>query len=345
MVKELARTIKINDSDEYNVNAVTAETAEKVGNKFVIKKTNLDGSTSDTLLAEYDGSAAEEVTIVPASGGRFTGRVNIDDYTNSTLDSKALLNSGDIKKYIVNELRSNSVLYTWNGTTLAGGDIGDDIKSISIITGVDEHKDALAGYIYETKTVAAYIYISTDAENAGRIYFGTANSENIVGVSVSAENALRAVEAEKALKVVKDGDASAYFDYTKLLSDSELLNAIETIIFGRLQLEASNTRVARLDKLLATTTDTTESGILQKVTVANAAHATEADSATTATNADVATKANCDLSGRDIQKNYYRFSGTNSTTDKVITIASSANSASYLAAAYGNDGDIVILYS
>lgn len=346
MVKELARTIKINNSDEeYNVNAVTAETAGKVDNSFTISKTNLDGSIAASKLASFDGSTSCDVTVVPASGGRFTGRVNIDSYTNSTMDPYALLNSGDIKKYIVDELQSNSVLYSWDGTILLGGGHGASIQSVSIITGADEHKDELARYIYENKNVAAYIYISTDDENAGRIYFGTADSENVACVSVSAENALSAVDAENAKKVVKEGDNSVYFDYTKLLSDSELLNNLKIIIFDRLLLNDSNERVARLDKLLATTTDTTESGILQKVTVENAAHAAEADSSTTSALADVATKANCDISGRDIQKNYYRFSGTTSTTDKVITIASSANSADYLKATYGNDGDIVILYS
>jgi hypothetical protein len=191
MAKELETTLLI-ENEEYNINAETANIAKKVKNNLVIKKTNLDGSEASGKLANFNGENTETITLVPATGGMFTNRVNIADYPNQTMDPKAILNSSDIKKWILNELENNSVLYSWNGIKLIGGGDGASIQSICIIAGTDSNVNFLAEYVYENKPFAAYISVDADS---GNIYFGTCNSNKVTSVKVSAENAISAEEA------------------------------------------------------------------------------------------------------------------------------------------------------
>lgn len=190
-IRELDKTLQV-DGKAYNINAKTADVSGRVVNKLVVKKTNLTGETSENSSIAFDGSSDKELVIVSADGGGFRGRVTVPDFTNQKMDPKAVLNSSDIKKFIVDELEKTSVLCTWDGESLVGGGDGSSIKSISIITGPDSKVNALAQKIYDTGSISAYIYISNDNEKLGNIYFGTCDSNTVAGVRVSAENAITA---------------------------------------------------------------------------------------------------------------------------------------------------------
>ena len=325
---ELQNTIKI-DGTTYDITAKTAEVADKVNNSLVIKKTNLDGTEASASLADFNGEKAETVTVVPASGGMFTGRVNIENYPNQTMDSKAILNSSDIKKFIVNELKSNSVLYTWNGTALNGGGESASVQSISIITGAYSDVDALAEYIWAKKPIAAYIYICSDSANRGKIYFGTSASDRVAGVEVSAENALTAVNATNAEKITSTTDATKYYTYDNIAKLDTSINGNSSGTEAGI-LKILDAQVATINNELkpTVTNNTSEINKIKNGT-------TTVPKATQAASADIASRA---ADNKVIHYNYYRIDSTdstNGTTAKVITISNAAPSG-------GNNGDIWI---
>ena len=224
-MEELQKTLKVDDI-EYNINAVHSDTASQVVNKLILKKTNLstgEPSSREADWTEFDGSVEKVLNIVPSSGGGFSGNITVPPYKD-TIRDESVLNSSDIKKFIVNELKSNSVLYTWNGTKLTGGGEGSSIKSISIITGNDANKNSFATKNNEnylayknndtTKSfVSAFIYISTDDGNLGNIYFGTCEANEVTGVQVNADNANTAGQLASTQHFSVSLESSAEVDF------------------------------------------------------------------------------------------------------------------------------------
>jgi hypothetical protein len=190
MAKELTTTINV-DGEEYNVNAVTANS---VNNALTITKCMLTTTSTET----FDGSESKTIEVVPAKGGTFGGKIRVPKNLDAIQDTD-VLNYSDIKTKIVNELLNNALLGTWQNGKLQGIEVesttGTNLKSICIITGNDADKNTFAVKNYNDKKLSAFIYVSTDTANKGRIYFGTAESSAVAAVSVSAENAVNADKA------------------------------------------------------------------------------------------------------------------------------------------------------
>jgi hypothetical protein len=205
MAKELEKTLKVN-GEEYNINAKQAEKVEKA---LKLKKNLLTTISEDT----FDGTAEKVIDYVSAEGGAFRGAIRVPNNENANIDNKAVLNYYDLKNSVLKELKNNSVLYTWNGKTLAGGGEGDLIKSVSIITGDTGDVNSFAAKNFTTKQFSAYIYIG----DTGSIYFGTSDSSDVAGVTVSAENAINANQLTEAreLSVNLESDSAANFDGTE----------------------------------------------------------------------------------------------------------------------------------
>lgn len=180
MAKELEKTLLV-DGEEYNINA---KQAEKVEQALVLKKNLLTTVSEDS----FDGTTQKEIDFVPASGGSFTGNIRVPNNTDSKVNDKAVLNYYDLKNTVLKELKNNSVLYTWDGKTLVGGGESDLIKTVSIITGDTGNVNSFAAKNATTKQFSAFIYVG----DTGGIYFGTSDSSSVVGVTVSAENAIKA---------------------------------------------------------------------------------------------------------------------------------------------------------
>jgi hypothetical protein len=233
MAEELNSTVLL-DGVEYNINAETANTAKQVANALTVKKINLnksDGSVNtdseERDIFGFDGSEAKSITVVPAEGGRFTGRITVPSLKTSgpiNRDGETVLNCNDIKEYIVNELQNSSVLYTWEYDqdtktgTLTGGGLGTAVQSICIIYGASEDVEPFAEYNHaayidytennnvDASFMAAFIYISDDTEVSagddpekeyiGNIYFGTCEQPTTVPVRATADRANRANIAE-----------------------------------------------------------------------------------------------------------------------------------------------------
>lgn len=173
MAKNLTNTITI-ENEEYNINAKEADVAKKVQASLKINKSNLTDGTSEPV--DFDGSINKEVTIVPASGGKFTGRITVPPHPNATVDSVAVLNYGDLQSRVLPNLINNSVLYSWDGSNL-DATTGDAINSISIVKGSEDQVDEFAQY---NKTSAnklpTYLYVCSDS---GNIYLGTSESTDV----------------------------------------------------------------------------------------------------------------------------------------------------------------------
>jgi hypothetical protein len=200
MAKELAKTLKVNvngNNEEYNINAKTADVATKVANALEVKKIDVDDKTTTGELS-FDGSGdSNELVIVPAAGGRFSGRITVPSFPESwSTDGETILNYKDITETVLKELKNNSVLYTWNGTTLSGGGSGTQIKSVSIITGAAGNVNSFAAENATSKQFSAFIYVA----DTGNIYFGTSDSSEVAGVTVSSETAINANQLTNARK-------------------------------------------------------------------------------------------------------------------------------------------------
>lgn len=180
MAKELEKTLLVED-EEYNINAVEAS---KVEHSLKLKKNLLTTISEDS----FDGQEEKIIDYVPASGGKFTGKIRVPTNTDN-LTTEDVLNYGDLSERVLKELKNNSVLYEWTGTNLVGGGEGTDtIKSICIITGTEADVNNLAAYIYANKPFAAYVYIA----ETGSIYFGTCDSDTVTIVKVKADHAVTA---------------------------------------------------------------------------------------------------------------------------------------------------------
>lgn len=205
MAKELDTTIVIG-TETYKVNAEHAKEADKVKNSLSLNKTNLNKNPASVL--DFNGEQSKSLTIVPANGGRFSGRITVPSSSSDIWksDGETVLNYTDIVDTILKDLENTSVLCTWDGATLSGIDDGSLVQSISIITGADSEVNTLANEIFENKPVAAYVYI---ADN-GNIYFGTSASNEVKSVQVSAENSIKANQLANSRNLIvslaKDGN-------------------------------------------------------------------------------------------------------------------------------------------
>lgn len=204
VVRELDKTLIV-DGQEYNVNAVKAD---KVANALTLKNNLLDTINEDT----FDGNTEKVIDYVSAEGGTFRGTIRVPNNENVNIDDKAVLNYHDLKESVLKELINNSVLYSWNGDTLAGGE-GGLIKSVSIITGDAGNVHSFAAKNFTEKRFSAYIYIGDN----GNIYFGTSDSVEVAGVTVSAETAINANQLTEAreFSVNLASDSTASFDGTE----------------------------------------------------------------------------------------------------------------------------------
>lgn len=149
---------------------LTAETP----NSLTINRVCLNQTTKPVV--NFNGKESAHLDLVTADGGRFKQRIAVPPDTRDTIDDEAVLNYGDIRNKVLNNLLNTSVLYSWNGTKL-DPTINNAIVGISLITGSESNLlDPQKGFAVKNKNsskkVSAYLYICTDTNN---IYFGTSD--------------------------------------------------------------------------------------------------------------------------------------------------------------------------
>lgn len=188
------------DGEEYNINAVNAtraDEADKVTHVLTLKKYNFSDKAFNnaSTFNSFDGHANTDVTIVPAEGGRFKGRITVPSFPSTwATDKETILNYKDIVDTVLPTfadklyagLKSYTVLSEWTGEALVKYDQDDDTKNVGIIVGNNTDVNSFAKANHSDKYYTAFIYI---ADDTGNIYFGTIDSEDVNGVSINAENA------------------------------------------------------------------------------------------------------------------------------------------------------------
>lgn len=213
MAEKLDKIIKIGEND-YEVQATqsdVAAVANKLSSSLTINKYNLGGESS----VVFDGSGNRSISIVPADGGHFNGRVTTVGIGKST-DKTSVLNWGEVETkvvdYALNRLKNHSAVYAWDGTTLASP-AKDTVISISIVTGPESkiadftsknHDDKnYADKNPDDKTVcslAAFLYISSDTH---AIYFGTNAAAGDYHL-LSSNKAKEAIKLTTAKRIITD---------------------------------------------------------------------------------------------------------------------------------------------
>ena len=183
---ELYEIVKLGDA-EYNINAVHARAASKVDNILTVHQVLAEDNVQDVV---FDGEADKEVSVVPATGGTFTGPVNVQTIepvqnaetletpeggAPSVLDqyNTQAINLGDVRKLI--SLLTGHPLYHYDGTSLQEEVSPVDpmtLQNIKLITG--SFAD-YAKFIEENPAASFFLYICDDT---GQIFFGLGNAQH-----------------------------------------------------------------------------------------------------------------------------------------------------------------------
>ena len=108
--KELKNTINFEGTEDYNINAVTAEVAKHT----MADLTFTSSQTTSEESISFDGNVDKTIYYVPSTGGKFTGPVWIheDDTSIKDINANEIINKGQIDTVIKN--LDGAPLYTWN---------------------------------------------------------------------------------------------------------------------------------------------------------------------------------------------------------------------------------------
>jgi hypothetical protein len=189
---ELEKTLLV-DNQEYNVNAVHAT---QVDSNLIINQVGIEGTSTPTV---FNGSTETEISIVPSSGGKFSGPIcsesAINVRTGEKIKNEAVLNYGDFNEVILKSLINNSILYNWSSKTLTPAlEESTAVRGISLIVGTETELTSTAtnnlGFAKlnaqtNNKWLPAYLYICTDTKN---IYYGTSSSPTATQLAITAKN-------------------------------------------------------------------------------------------------------------------------------------------------------------
>lgn len=383
-IRELEKTLVVNDNI-YNINAVeadhsaesdhtleadhsleadhavNADKAVKVNKKLTINKV---GHTSTTEVS-FDGSADRTVNIVPAEGGKFTGRIAVPSVSDSTLkaNGETVINYNDMVTRVVNKLINTSTMATWDATAKKLIFINDStaVNGLCVVKGLDSTLVSFSKANASSKWLPDYLFICTDS---GNIYLGSETSSDVLRLAATVAK----LDTICSITTNLASSKPAKFDGTNSSISPGVTGILPVANGGTGKNNLDNVTVGKANQLVSSPTvqvnlssesapgfngtaniapgvtgtlpvkhGGTGNTDLSKITVGKATNADNATNATNASNATNATNATNDSDGKQINKNYYRSSTTFGSVTNTITISSSAPSG-------GNNGDIWIKY-
>lgn len=235
---KLDKTLVV-DNITYDINAVEAthsNEADKVANTLTINKIDIEGNAGPVV---FDGSAAKDVSIVGAEGGKFSGPIVVPTYEDkSKFESESVLNYADMN-HVIGQLTGFS-WYTWDGATLAGSvNSENQALRMGVVKGLYEHLDDFIAYNSVNKYLPFYLYICSDT---GMMFFGDAEDTELKDITQ-----VNAKDAEKLLKAVKlitnlESNNAVDFDGSK---------NVELGVKGVLPVEHGGTGSTTLDDVVA----------------------------------------------------------------------------------------------
>lgn len=154
------------DGQDYSINAAHADAAGKVDNALeIVQQDNLNTAVDNI---KFDGSNSVSLSVVPKSGGVFTGPIQVPDFeslTSLTDDqkNKVVLNREDIERRIINLTGLPAI--NWTGKAFKIEDFDDSVySSFKIVSGKDSNFKSFQ------KKVANDFYYLYLAQDTGNIY-------------------------------------------------------------------------------------------------------------------------------------------------------------------------------
>ena len=153
------------DGQDYSINAAHADAAGSVDNVLVIEQHDALNNAEDI---EFNGSNSVSLSVVPRSGGVFSGPIQVPDFESLTrLDeeqkNKVVLNREDIEKRIINLTGLPAI--NWTGKAFKIEDFDDSVySSFKIVSGKDSNFKSFQ------KKVANDFYYLYLAQDTGNIY-------------------------------------------------------------------------------------------------------------------------------------------------------------------------------
>ena len=168
-ILELDTTLKVGNNT-YNINA---EKAGQVENS--LKITEVITGEETTANKEFNGSTPVDISVVPSTGGTFTGAINVPD--TSEVQPTSVLNYNDILNKVLTEISNHSTVYEWEAEEDAfdRGDLiakleGAAPSGICVVIGAEKDRLVFGRYNEKNKVLPAYLYICSDS---GNIYYCT----------------------------------------------------------------------------------------------------------------------------------------------------------------------------
>lgn len=139
----LSKTIKLPDPNgggqeliDFNINAVYSDEAGKVTQPLAINEFSLSGEKQGSYNGSINESTTTVINYVPASGGVFTGDIQIDT-PDEDITEQSVLNSRQINNQL--ELLTGNPLYTWHaGQLLETRDAASHTYKINTIVGTTQ---------------------------------------------------------------------------------------------------------------------------------------------------------------------------------------------------------------
>ena len=249
MAKELVNTLRVN-GDVYKINAVQASMVE---NKLAAKKIELnkDDGTPNTEgiqsdFFEYNGSSVVSPVLVPATGGRFEGRITVPDATSNELekDGQTVLNYDSTVGIVLKQLLNTSAMATWDEIKLKlNFTTNATINGLCVIKGKENGVNSFAEFNHNNKDnassenipdskntwVSDYLYLCLDT---GNIYLGNAESTDVLQLATGEGNDIvpGSIYLDKTRWIIPDPNNSstaAYATYSSSgidMHNSDLTN-------------------------------------------------------------------------------------------------------------------------
>lgn len=164
---DLDKILQIED-EEYNINAVYSDEAGKTSKALKVTKTKHDGNE----VFEFDGHVEEELEVVPAEGGKFSGYIEVDNPSDQQNNGNMAVNLSNVKS-LISDL-TGFPCATWNGTILKYDTVSNTDQAIKRVTLVRGKRVDFQSFINSTPPRTYYLYVCTDT---GEAFFYTKDNE------------------------------------------------------------------------------------------------------------------------------------------------------------------------
>ena len=281
---KLDSVLKINNTS-YEVQAKTAEQVVNPLNIEVAKSLEQAGDENKS----FNGSEAETISIISArEGGAFEKPISVPSLATletTTPTDTQVLNYGDISEMVAK--LSGSGWYMWEEESLNAVVVNNVYQHLGIVLGDYSDLCKFAEHNNEHNILPRYLYICTDEENSGNLYYGASANEK--KEAVEGIDFIQIVNKAKELKSTDHSYTadSLFGELTELKSDLSKLDGKVNSNDAGLRKYVDDQDSALDTKIKATDTKVNSAQTqLNNITSKDSANHLKVDNAAQADNAD-----------------------------------------------------------